>query len=196
MDSIENKDELDNELLGSYVMSTVGTLLTKGMQAMRTPYSVEGDGEKLKVPFVPVAMKDDHGEGKEEIREVFTNHLAEVMKLCQGKGVGQALVTISELPHLQEHDRVHIGSGVDDFEQPPPPPLIMEPITEQSTVYPVLESVRLGEEIVQSEMEVLDDSLRRHYYAEDYDNFVKEKGGQGGDGALQEGEDHEEVELV
>jgi hypothetical protein len=93
MNSIENKDELDNELLGSYVMSTVGTLLTKGMQAMRTPYSMEGDEEKLEVPFVPVAMQDDHGEGKEEIREVFTNHLAEVTELCQEKGVEQALVT-------------------------------------------------------------------------------------------------------
>ena len=81
---------------------------------MDTPYSVEGDVERLDVPLGPVVMKDE-----EEIREVFTNHLAEITELCQNKGVGQALVTINELPHLQEHGRAHLDSGADDFEPPP-----------------------------------------------------------------------------
>ena len=51
----------------------------------------------------------------------------------------------------------------------------MEPINEQSAVYPVLEPVRLREEIDQSEMKVLNDTLRRQYYGEDFDNFTKGK---------------------
>jgi hypothetical protein len=198
LDSIDNQDELDKELLGSYVELTIATMLTKGMQAMDTPDSAEEMVERLGVPLGALVMrKDDPEEREGEIREVFTNNLGEIAELCLDKGVEQALVTINELPHLRGHGQAHPGNGSDEHESPLPP-LIMEPINEQGVAHPVLEPVRLGEEADQSEdmMDALRATLRRQYYGEDINDLAEERGGQGGNAVLEEGVDRDGIEPV
>jgi hypothetical protein len=100
--------------------------------------------------------------------------------------VGPVLVTITEIPHLQD-DQVYLDEA-DDFGSTPSP-LILEQVTEQNAVYPRLDSVGLGSGVGQPE-----DGLRRRYYGEDY-NLVKAKGARGEGGAPQGG-DHEGVGMV
>jgi hypothetical protein len=152
--------------------------------------------ERLGVPTGSLVMrKDDPEEGGGEIREVFTNHLAEITVLCQDKGVGQVLITINKLPHLQGHGQVHTGNGSDGSESYLPP-LIMDPINEQGVVHPVLEPARLGEEIDQAEMKALRATLKFKSYGEDIDDFTEGVGGQGGDAVLQKMKDYDGDEQV
>jgi hypothetical protein len=81
---------------------------------------------------------------------------------------------------------------LDDF-GPAPPPLILEQVTEQNAVYPVLDPVGLGNGIDQSE-EGLTDSWRRPYYGEDY-NLMRAKGGRG-EGDAPQGGEQDEVGMV
>jgi hypothetical protein len=103
---LDNQEKLDKELLGSYVESTVMTMLTKGIRAMDTPDPVEREVRKLDVPLRSLIMRNDtQEEGGEGIEEVLTSNLAEITEFCIGEEVGGmlednrlALVTIKAHP--------------------------------------------------------------------------------------------------
>jgi hypothetical protein len=173
-----NKGDMDHELLGGYMMSAVGNILTRGMQSMRTTSLAEGEekGGELSVPMT-------HGHDLEkEAREleVLDDHQDEVAGLCQEHG--PVLVTVTEIPHLPD-DQMYLNEA-DDFGSTSSP-LILEQVTEQNAVYPKLNSVGIGSEVGQFE-----EGIRCQYYEKDYD-LVKTRSSRGEDGVQPEGDQDE-----
>jgi hypothetical protein len=117
------KGNMDHDMLGSYMMSAVGNILTQGMQAMRTTSFAAGEGREGESSMPMTHGPDLEKEARE--MEVLDDHQDEVTGLLNEHG--SVMVTVKEIPHIQ-NDQMYLdetaGFG------PTSSPLILEQVTE------------------------------------------------------------------